>query len=37
MMSQNSIGRMYFKGEGVEQDYKEAMKWFKLVASARIW
>ena len=30
LMSQNNIGVLYYYGEGVEQDYKEAMKWYKL-------
>ena len=30
--AQNSIGFMYYNGEGVKQDYIEAMKWFKLAA-----
>ena len=26
-MAQNSLGLMYDKGEGMEQDFKEAVKW----------
>src|SRR5689334_21732754 len=31
--AQNSIGCMYKKGEGVELDFKEAIKWFLLAAN----
>lgn len=31
--SQLMIGGLYFKGEGVEQDYAEAGRWFELAAS----
>ena len=30
--AQYNLGLMYFKGEGVPQDYKEAVKWWKLSA-----
>ncbi len=30
--AQNSLGRMYHKGEGVPQDYAEAAKWYRLAA-----
>ena len=30
--AQYSLGRMYFKGEGVPQDYKTAVKWYTLAA-----
>jgi TPR repeat protein/serine/threonine protein kinase len=31
--SQNKIGEMYDKGEGVNQDHNEAVKWYKKAAS----
>ena len=31
-MAQNNLGVMYQKGEGVPQDYKEAVKWYRLAA-----
>jgi TPR repeat protein len=30
--SQYELGLMYYKGQGVEQNYKEAFKWFRLSA-----
>ena len=30
--AQNKLGRMYARGEGVPQDYKEAVKWYRLSA-----
>ena len=30
--AQNNLGTMYANGEGVPQDYKEAMKWYRLAA-----
>jgi uncharacterized protein len=30
--SQHSLAFMYYNGEGVTQDYKEAVKWFRLGA-----
>ena len=30
---QFSLGFMYYHGDGVQQDYVEAMKWFKLAAA----
>jgi TPR repeat protein len=30
--AQTNLGWMYAEGEGVEQDYKEAIKWFELTA-----
>jgi TPR repeat protein len=30
--AQFDLGLMYYKGQGVEQDYSQAMKWFKLAA-----
>jgi len=30
--AQFNLGRMYYKGEGVEQDFKEAVKWFRKAA-----
>jgi TPR repeat protein len=30
--SQYELGLMYFKGQGVEQSYKEAFKWFRVSA-----
>ena len=30
--AQRFMGIMYANGQGVLQDYKEAMKWFKLAA-----
>ena len=29
---QNKLGRMYFDGQGVPQDYAEALMWFRLAA-----
>ena len=31
--AQHSLGVMYAKGDGVPQDYKTAVKWWKLAAS----
>ena len=30
--AQSNLGELYEKGEGVPQDYKEAVKWFRLSA-----
>ena len=30
--AQFNLGAMYFKGDGVPQDYKEAVKWWRLAA-----
>ncbi len=30
--AQLNLGTMYRKGEGVQQDYKEAAKWYRLSA-----
>ena len=30
--AQFSLGLMYYKGQGVPQDYKEAVQWFRLAA-----
>ena len=30
--AQLQLGRLYYNGEGVRQDYAEAFKWFKLSA-----
>jgi len=30
--AQYNLGIMYKKGQGVEKDYKEAVKWFELAA-----
>ena len=27
--SQHSLGHMYYQGEGVSQDYEEALRWFR--------
>ncbi len=32
-LAQYNLGRMYFSGEGVDQDYKEARNWFNLAAA----
>lgn len=31
--AQNSLGRMYLKGQGTGRDYKAAMKWFRRAAA----
>ena len=31
-MAQNNLGSMYYNGEGVPQDYKEAVKWYRMSA-----
>ena len=31
-MAQTNLGNSYREGEGVPQDYKEAMKWYRLAA-----
>ena len=31
-VAQYNLGSMYYKGEGIPKDYKEALKWFKLSA-----
>jgi len=31
--AQNSLGRMYLRGQGAGRDYKEAMKWFRRAAA----
>ena len=30
--AQNTLGIMYYNGDGVPQDYQEAMKWYRLAA-----
>ena len=30
--AQNNLGANYYHGRGVKQDYKEALKWFRLAA-----
>ena len=30
--AQNTLGVMYYNGDGVPQDYQEAMKWYRLAA-----
>ena len=30
--NQYNLGVMYYNGQGVPQDYKEAMKWFRMAA-----
>ena len=30
--AQNNLGWMYYKGEGVRQDYKQAVQWFRNAA-----
>ena len=30
--AQNNLGVMYYNGQGVPQDYAEAMKWYRLAA-----
>lgn len=34
--AQNSLGRMYLRGQGVGRDYQEAMKWFRRAAALGI-
>ncbi len=29
-LAQNNLGRMYYNGEGVAQDYVEAAKWYRM-------
>ena len=31
--AQNSLGRMYLRGQGASRDYREAMKWFRRAAA----
>src|SRR4029450_8402071 len=31
--AQNNLGLRYYKGQGVPQDYAEALKWFRLAAA----
>ena len=31
--AQNNLGYLYYKGQGVEQDYPTAIKWFQLSAA----
>ena len=33
--AQALLGAMYFKGDGFPQDYKEAVKWYRLAAEKR--
>jgi TPR repeat protein len=33
LLAQNNLGDRYYKGEGVKQDYDEALKWFRLAAA----
>lgn len=30
--AQSNLGNMYYTGTGVQQSYKEAVKWYRLVA-----
>ena len=30
--AQNILGNMYFDGDGVERNYKESFKWYKMAA-----
>ena len=32
-MAQYNLGAMYSKGEGIPQDYAEALKWYRLAAA----
>ena len=32
-VAQNSLGAMYYNGKGVPQDFKEALKWYRLAAA----
>lgn len=34
--AQNSLGRMYLRGQGAGRDYREAMKWFRRAAALGI-
>ncbi len=34
--AQNSLGRMYLRGQGASRDYREAMKWFRRAAALGI-
>ena len=34
--AQALLGAMYFKGDGVPQDYKESFKWYRLAAEKRL-
>ena len=31
--AQNGLGAMYYNGKGVAQDFKEAVKWYRLAAA----
>lgn len=31
-LAQNNLGRMYYNGDGVAQDYIEAAKWYRMAA-----
>ena len=31
-VAQSQLGRMYYSGTGLPQDYAEAVKWFKIAA-----
>ena len=33
--AQYTLGQMYLNGQGVSQDYKEALKWYRLSAEQR--
>ena len=35
-MAQTNLGNRYRNGEGVPQDYKEAVKWYRLAAEQGI-
>ncbi len=35
--AQNRLGNCYYSGNGVEQDYEEAVKWYKLSAQKYCW
>ena len=32
MLAQYGLGYMYYEGQGVPQDYEEAVKWYRLAA-----
>ena len=33
--AQSNVGVMYYKGQGIAQDYREAMKWYRMAAEQR--
>lgn len=32
MVAQHNLGNCYYKGDGVEQNYEEAVKWYRNAA-----